>query len=777
MASIVAKLRGRSAAEFGTRARQAVLARLERIQGIITRTARVAVSGRAFAPEKTVAFLRCPAGGPEAIARAVALRDPEWAASLRAQYRRWEHGRVSLLGYDDLAVGDPPRWHCEALSGRLAPRRHWSRIDHLDVSRVGDHKILWELNRHQYLLAPAMVWLLDRDPRALELVFRHLESWLAENPPRIGVNWVSSLEVAYRAIAWCWLLWLLRDAPWTDLRTRLVASLEAHGRHVERYLSTYFSPNTHLTGEALGLFYLGTVLEGSRHASRWRAKGATILEAWLDRQVLCDGVYFEQASQYHRYTTEIYLHYALLADATGWRVSPRVKDALGRLFDVLRSLAGASGRIPLLGDDDGGLLLPLDQRPPEDVRALLLAGAAFLDRPDWALPVASPGLAYWLCGPEATDRLVQGGRASPAWRDIGFDEGGVFTLRDGWASEDAVAVLDAGPHGALNCGHSHADALAMTLAFGQEPVFIDRGTLTYTGAQRDEYRSTRSHNTLEIDDESSVTPEKPFRWLNVPERARGTVYSSVQFTGFSGVGFGHSGGQRPSKHERQILHQRAGAWVVFDRGERPGARRGIVRWQLAPGLRAEQVDAQALVICSKEGTVVATVLVPIAGGLRVMARGASPRLGCEVAAQVIEIEATTSLTVLTVIVPGRARDWTVVPAAAANPTWEWQDEAGRHQVSLSALHDEQGAIEVSADLCWQIDRSRRVAAAGLPAELIAASGVREIRMNRSEGRVTTPSEIIGKMAVFEKVSGQWMNRRVYEPRCASASTRRGAHDS
>jgi hypothetical protein len=34
---------------------------------------------------------------------------------------------------------------------------------------------------------------------------------------------------------------------------RLLVYLAAHGRHIEKYLSHYFSPNTHLTGEALGL--------------------------------------------------------------------------------------------------------------------------------------------------------------------------------------------------------------------------------------------------------------------------------------------------------------------------------------------------------------------------------------------------------------------------------------------------------------------------------------------------------------------------------------------
>ena len=41
---------------------------------------------------------------------------------------------------------------------------------------------------------------------------------------------------------------------------RVLKFLYLNGRHLETYLSTYFSPNTHLTGEALGLFYLGTLL-------------------------------------------------------------------------------------------------------------------------------------------------------------------------------------------------------------------------------------------------------------------------------------------------------------------------------------------------------------------------------------------------------------------------------------------------------------------------------------------------------------------------------------
>src|SRR5207249_6070945 len=66
---------------------------------------------------------------------------------------------------------------------------------------------------------------------------------------------------------------------------RTLKFLYLHGRHVETYLSTYYSPNTHLTGEALGLVYLGTLFPELRDAARWRRIGWAILVEQLNKQV------------------------------------------------------------------------------------------------------------------------------------------------------------------------------------------------------------------------------------------------------------------------------------------------------------------------------------------------------------------------------------------------------------------------------------------------------------------------------------------------------------
>jgi hypothetical protein len=47
---------------------------------------------------------------------------------------------------------------------RSAPRVSWAEVPYLDPA-IGDHKIIWELNRHQYWLQLARAAWLTRDQR------------------------------------------------------------------------------------------------------------------------------------------------------------------------------------------------------------------------------------------------------------------------------------------------------------------------------------------------------------------------------------------------------------------------------------------------------------------------------------------------------------------------------------------------------------------------------------------------------------------------------------
>lgn len=734
--------------------------RVRALQQLLAQTERAALAlglndshARGVSPEWLAPPMRGHSRLRSEMRLALAL-DHEAAESAKALADGIAHGRIPVLGVGPVLLGNPPDWHLDAISKKRTPLRHWSQIDYLDSRANGDHKVIWEANRHQYLVQLALARLSATDETPLVHLREHLHSWLRGNPFRMGVNWASSLEVAFRAISWSWLIRLIGpDELGADLTKELALGIVRHARHIQRYLSTYFSPNTHLTGEALGLFTAGVVVENHREAARWRQLGSEILEDAIGWHVRADGTYFEQATQYHRYTAEIYLQYLLIGESAGWEVGPHVRPALSKLFDVLRSLADARGRIPLIGDDDGGALLPLDSRPPDDVRSLLLAGAVALDRPELAFPGASPLMATALCGYTATMRMVER-TVDPAWRDRAFVDGGFYVLRDGWHPTAAVAVVNAGVHGAMNCGHAHADALAMTLTLGEQALFVDRGTFTYTGPERNEFRSTCSHNTVEIDGESSAEPGTAFAWRSIPPVPEAKAGASRELRWVSAVSRGHFGSPRPSVHRRVIMAWRGGPWVVFDRVSRPGLREARARWYLAPDVtpvmeRAGVVD----VVTDSTVRALASIAFPCALTVELENRDVSFRLGGRTPSKVLAAGADASGRVVT-LVAGPATTWASDhPAAHPEATWGCASGGWRHTVIVRP----EGlptwspfGVHSDAELAWCIEPQAADARGSarlclvVPQVATAPGGPHEVRDSVAFG-----------VTVLERVAGGW----------------------
>ncbi len=126
-------------------------------------------------------------------------------------------------------------------------------------------------------------------------------------------------------MSWIWAFHLFKNSDHftPELFKKALKYLYLQGRHIERYLSTYYSPNTHLTGEALGLYYLGTQLPFFTRAKDWRKLGEDILLAEIEKQIHRDGVYFEQSTWYQRYTVDFYSHFCILRSLGGKELDVR----------------------------------------------------------------------------------------------------------------------------------------------------------------------------------------------------------------------------------------------------------------------------------------------------------------------------------------------------------------------------------------------------------------------------------------------------------------------
>jgi hypothetical protein len=656
VAAVVRKLRGRDLTELRVRGGQALAAWRERTGhaaaeldvGAAALAARLAPACRASPPPCSPTRERCgrTAAG-RASSRGSTIRrppSPRCATAARATRRRcsrapsaWRAAASTCSASRGSTTARPSTGSATPwpLAGRpttaLEPRPY------LDAAAVGDHKVTWEVNRQQYLVTLGQAWHYTRDARWPALVAEHLAAWMDANPPKQGINWASSLEVAFRAMSWVWALHLVRDAQALTpaLHARVLSYLHVHARHLEQFLSTYFSPNTHLTGEALGLVFVGGLVPELAAAGRWREAGLAVLREWLPRQVRPDGTYFEQATQYHRYTTEFVLQLVVLGRRNAWALG-EVPALLPGLVDVLVALDRGDGTMPLLGDDDGGRLLPLDGRAPHELRGLLAQAAAVLGRPELAHGAGEErAAALWLLGPEAGRAGDAAPSAAPR-RSRAFPDGGLWVLASGAGERTMHAVLDAGPHGALNAGHAHADALALVAAAGGRPLLVDAGTCRYSGAERNAFRGAAAHNVVLLDGVgASVPADDAFQWTR-QAGARADLWVAHEAMSF--VAADHDGFAppvAPAGHRREVLHLPGVGWIVRDILTANGRHEAELRWHLAPGLAGQPDAADGWLVADGAGTARLRLVAPDAGAWHREAGWVSPRYGAREPAEVV----------------------------------------------------------------------------------------------------------------------------------------------
>ncbi len=464
--------------------------------------------------------------GGEGIREYIAQRFPEACTRIIEQADAARKHHLKLMGYDLRFNKFKFDWHRDAVSGCSSPRVHWSRIDPLDRNSVGDSKVTWELSRHQWLVGLAQAYCLTGDETYADATIAAMRDWMHDNPPGIGINWASSLEVSFRLIAWCWILHLLvgSRALSTQLYAGMLGWIRVHAAHVEKYLSHYFSPNTHLTGEALGLVYAGVLFPELKKAERWRRVGSQVLLDQLPRQVLDDGVYFEQATCYARYTAEIYLHFLILVERNGVSVPSAVKERIAKLLDYLVAIRRPDGTLPQIGDADGGRLMPLANRGADDCRGVLAVAAAVFGRADyaWAAGGNAPEVA-WLLGRDGCEKFEALTATPPDMAASRlFPEGGYAIMRSDWERNAHQLLLDVGPLGCpFSSGHGHADLLSVQCATFGTARLVDPGTYCYTAEPewRNYFRSTRAHNTVTVDGDDQAVQAGPFSWIGRP-RAR-----------------------------------------------------------------------------------------------------------------------------------------------------------------------------------------------------------------------------------------------------------------
>jgi hypothetical protein len=94
-----------------------------------------------------------------------------------------------IFGSNCVEFSDEIDWHLDPSTDCSWPLIHWSRIDVRGPDRIGDVRLTWEINRHQFLFTLGRAYWFTGDQKYAQEFASLMPGWIDANPPEMGVNW------------------------------------------------------------------------------------------------------------------------------------------------------------------------------------------------------------------------------------------------------------------------------------------------------------------------------------------------------------------------------------------------------------------------------------------------------------------------------------------------------------------------------------------------------------------------------------------------------------
>lgn len=294
----------------------------------------------------------------------------------------------------------PIDWQIDFKSGFRWNERTWYRNIRYGQNAGVDIKLPWELSRMQHL--PELAIVFTKNPtETIKGEFRNqILDWIASNPPRFGVNWSCTMDVAIRVANWLIAYDLFRAAGTSfdpSFKAVFYKSVYQHAEHIIGNLEWAENRTAnHYLANICGLFLAAIYLPESNRTDAWLQFSIQEIESETNRQFLPDGGHFEASTSYHRLCCEMISTCALFAQAlphetknratstnilpinVGPKLSADTRKAIEQnlkenrsllskgfwnkldlAIEFYKSIIRPDGSTPSIGDDDSGRFLRL----------------------------------------------------------------------------------------------------------------------------------------------------------------------------------------------------------------------------------------------------------------------------------------------------------------------------------------------------------------------------------------------------------------------------------
>lgn len=486
----------------------------------------------------------------------------------KAVFRYFEHHSVKTTF--------PPDWHMNSFTGYKSPsNKHWSEIS--DFAN-GDIKLIWELSRFTFVYALVRAYWRTGDEKYAEMFWLLVEDWRAKNPPNFGANWKCGQEITFRVMAWCFGFYGFLKANATNAERILVLAqmIAVSGERIEGNIDYALSQrNNHGISEAVGLWTVGLLFPELKKAAHWRDKGKKLLEEQGKSLIYDDGSFSQHSVNYHRLMLHDYLWAMRLGDLNGQPLSNDLKVRVKRAGEFLYQMQDdVTGQVPYYGQNDGALILPLNNCDYLDfwpvVQAIhyYFSGEKLFASGPWDEDV------LWLFGQAALSAPVTKVKTK---QDLSAKEGGYYTLRTekGFAFTRCATFRDR---------PGQSDMLHVDLWWRGQNVAMDAGTYSYNAPESwdNPLAKTAYHNTVTVDDQDQMERVNKFLWL---PWLKGKV-SCMKRSSHGHLAYwegSHDGYRRlpsPVDHRRGILQLGEESWMILDQLIGTAPHRYRLHWLL-----------------------------------------------------------------------------------------------------------------------------------------------------------------------------------------------------
>lgn len=378
---------------------------------------------------------------------------------------------------------------------------------------IGDIRTNWELNRHYQFAGMAKSFYVTGDFSILEELQELFYDWNNKNHFLCGVEWTSAMEIAIRVNSWIYTYCFLNKAfEKYNLENNKILKDISRGiivmaDYIVKHRAKYSSANNHLIVEMYAVGMSGMFFD----YKPWEKLAFNILTEELPRQNYADGVNKEMSLHYQSFVMEAYGLLMLEMKHNHIKIPQIWEEYLLNMSEFMCDCCGEYGETVVFGDNDEGKILDLSGEHFDHYRYVLDLMGSVLPKRYSKMENIHENLC-WILEEDSQDSVLQKHcYYSPEVKC--YKEGG-YTL---WRSKNNKVLIGI-DHADLGFGslaaHGHADALSFQLFIEGVPVFVDPGTYNYHVPKktRDEFRATKNHNTVCVNDQNQAEILGPFLW-------------------------------------------------------------------------------------------------------------------------------------------------------------------------------------------------------------------------------------------------------------------------